>query len=177
MVEIRAATSADAQLVSEFGARTFRNAFAEQNTTDDTEAYLHDSFSAAKQLAEIQNVDWRTLIAEIDGTAVGYVQVCNEKGPECIASRDRCVELRRIYVDKDWHGQRIGEKLLEAAKDAARSLGATTMWLGVWQKNEAAQRFYRRHGFRRVGAKIFQVGADPQRDDVLLCELDADILL
>lgn len=171
-VLVRRAVPGDAELLVQLGERTFRDAFEEQNTAEDMAAYLAASFSAAKQLAEIQNANWRTLIAEIDGTAVGYVQVCSDEAPDCVPDGNRCIELRRIYVDSNWYGQRIGEKLIEAAKDAARSLDATAMWLGVWQHNASAQRFYTRHGFHKVGSKIFQVGSDAQQDDVLMCEID-----
>ena len=45
------------------------------------------------------------------------------------------------------------------------------MWLGVWERNVRAQAFYRKHGFDRVGSKVFVVGSDPQTDLVMLCEL------
>jgi len=169
---IRAATVDDAASLAELGARTFRDAFATQNTADDMAAHLVSSFSPDIQRAEIRDANWRTLLAEINATMVGYAQVCFGDSPACIAIRSDCIELRRIYVDKSSYGYGIGAALMNAAKDAARSLGAGSMWLGVWERNDAAQRFYMRHGFEKVGTKIFQVGSDPQQDDVLLCELD-----
>ena len=58
-----------------------------------------------------------------------------------------------------------------AAKQRARRGAATTMWLGVWERNARAQAFYRKHGFGKVGRQVFVVGSDPQTDDVLLCRL------
>jgi ribosomal protein S18 acetylase RimI-like enzyme len=57
------------------------------------------------------------------------------------------------------------------AKQRARRRGATTLWLGVWERNARAQAFYRKHGFGKVGSQVFVVGSDPQTDDVLLCPL------
>ena len=45
------------------------------------------------------------------------------------------------------------------------------MWLGVYEKNINAQHFYKRHGFKRVGQHVFQVGDDPQIDWLLLKKL------
>ena len=42
----------------------------------------------------------------------------------------------------------------------------------MWERNERAQAFYRKHGFRKVGTQIFVVGSDPQTDHVMLRELD-----
>jgi ribosomal protein S18 acetylase RimI-like enzyme len=38
------------------------------------------------------------------------------------------------------------------------------MWLGVWEYNPRAQRFYEKNGFRIVGKHVFQLGTDPQTD-------------
>jgi RimJ/RimL family protein N-acetyltransferase len=38
------------------------------------------------------------------------------------------------------------------------------MWLGVWEYNPRAQRFYEKNGFRPVGQHVFQLGSDPQTD-------------
>jgi ribosomal protein S18 acetylase RimI-like enzyme len=42
------------------------------------------------------------------------------------------------------------------------------LWLGVWERNERAQAFYRKHGFRKAGTQIFVVGTDPQTDHVMM---------
>ena len=38
------------------------------------------------------------------------------------------------------------------------------MWLGVWEYNPRAIRFYEKHGFVEVGSHVFQLGKDPQID-------------
>ena len=38
------------------------------------------------------------------------------------------------------------------------------MWLGVWEYNPRAQRFYEKNGFRFVGKHTFLLGSDPQID-------------
>ncbi len=45
------------------------------------------------------------------------------------------------------------------------------MWLGVWEYNPRAQRFYERNGFRQVGKHTFQLGSDPQTDLLMQKEL------
>lgn len=48
--------------------------------------------------------------------------------------------------------------------DVARSLGARTVWLGVWEHNSRAIAFYRRNGFEEFGEHLFMPGSDEQRD-------------
>ena len=57
-------------------------------------------------------------------------------------------------------------EMLTFASQEAQRLG-----LGVFERNERAQAFYRKHGFRQVGTQIFVVGTDPQTDHIMLREL------
>ena len=45
------------------------------------------------------------------------------------------------------------------------------IWLGVWEYNHAAQRFYGRNGFVKVGSHQFMVGSDVQIDFLMKKEL------
>ena len=55
--------------------------------------------------------------------------------------------------------------------DTATRHGARALWLGVWEQNPRAIRFYRRLGFREVGDHVFVLGTDPQRDLVMVRSL------
>ena len=90
--------------------------------------------------------------------------------PAGIAARDP-VELKRFYVDKPWQGQGLARKLMEAVERRRAARGGRELWLGVLERNERAQAFYRKYGFRKVGTQIFVVGTDPQTDHVMLREL------
>ena len=46
------------------------------------------------------------------------------------------------------------------------------MWLGVWEHNRRALAFYRKRGFKVVGAHIFQVGDDAQNDLLMARKLN-----
>jgi ribosomal protein S18 acetylase RimI-like enzyme len=57
---------------------------------------------------------------------------------------------------------------MDAVVAAARSRGARTLWLGVWERNARGIAFYRKCGFRPAGTQTFVLGTDPQRDLVLV---------
>jgi ribosomal protein S18 acetylase RimI-like enzyme len=165
------ATTADAAALAELGARTFRDTFEGDNTAGDMEQHLAVSFSPEIQRAEIGDAGIDTLLVrDTAGRALAFAQI--RKGDEMDGvPAAGSIELWRFYVDKAWHGRGIAHELMHAVKTRARRRGATTMWLGVWERNPRAQAFYGKHGFQKVGRKVFIVGTDPQTDDVLLCHL------
>ena len=77
------------------------------------------------------------------------------------------LELKRLYVTRAFHGRRVAQALMEAALELARTRGAKTMWLGVWERNPRAVAFYAKYGFARVGEHTFMLGGDAQTDWLL----------
>ena len=167
---IRRAQPDDASRLAEFGARTFHDSFGADNDAEDMRKHLASSFSAARQLAEIRDPDIDTLICADGDTWQGFVQLRAGKVSDGVPS-EGSIELWRFYVDKPWQGAGLASALMHAAKRCARERGATTMWLGVWERNARALAFYRKHGFTVVGSQVFVVGNDPQTDHVMSCSL------
>lgn len=97
-----------------------------------------------------------TWVAERGGDLVGYIVL----DPEWLDS---------IYVRSDLTGQGLGTVLL----DLAKSLRPDGFGLWVFQSNEAAQRFYRRHGLVEIRRTD---GADNEErePDIELAWLGAD---
>jgi ribosomal protein S18 acetylase RimI-like enzyme len=171
-VYIRRATVADADALAEFGARTFYETFAADNTPEDMQLFLASTWSPDLQRAEILDKGLDTLLAcDARHALAGFAQVRAAQPPAGIEVR-KPVELKRFYVDTPWQGRGVARALMEAAEQAARARGAREFWLGVFERNERAQAFYRKCGFRKVGTQIFVVGTDPQTDHVMLRELE-----
>jgi GNAT superfamily N-acetyltransferase len=165
------ATPANAAQLAEFGARTFRESFADQNTDEDMRLHLESAWAPDKQLAEIQNPAIDTLIyADGSGRWLGFAQLRVGKVSDGVP-REGSIELWRFYVDKPFHGQGVAAGLMKGAKLRAKKRGADSLWLGVWERNERAKAFYAKHGFQKVGSHVFVVGTDPQTDHVMLCSL------
>lgn len=169
-IGIRRATVDDAAALTEFGARTFFETFAADNTPEDMRLHLASAWRPELQRAEILDASIVTLLACAGETLAGFAQLHTGHAPACAATVNP-VEVLRFYVDKPWQGQGLARQLMEAVETQARAQGARELWLGVWERNERAQAFYRKHGFRKVGTQIFVVGTDPQTDHVMLREL------
>jgi GNAT superfamily N-acetyltransferase len=87
-------------------------------------------------------------------------------------SAERPVELSRLYSHQEYIGKGVGQDLMNACFERARQDGHDVMWLGVWEFNPRAERFYEKNGFRIVGRHTFQLGSDPQTDLLMQRELD-----
>lgn len=163
MINVRLAGIADAALLAELGERTFSETFAADNRPEDMAAYLAEAFGVTQQRAELVDPDSTTFIAEVEGCATGYAQLHAGATP-ALVSGTRPVQLARLYVLREWLGRGVGALLMRRCIDEAHAAGHLTMWLGVWERNERAQAFYRKWGFKVVGEHSFRLGADTQTD-------------
>jgi len=164
---IRRATPADARSLAIFAERTFREAFGPDNDPDDVELYVHATYSAERQGAEIDDPERITFVGEDGGTLAAYAQLrLDSRAPDCV-NGPAPVELLRFYVDRPWHGRGVAHALMNDVIAAARAHGAHTLWLGVWERNPRAIAFYGKHGFRDVGCVPFKLGGDDQTDRVM----------
>ncbi|MDX2044475.1 MAG: GNAT family N-acetyltransferase [Acidobacteriota bacterium] len=161
--QIRAATLADAEKLTELAARTFYDAFADMNTPQNMKAYMSKAFTVDQITSELSDTNARFLIAENDGVMIGYGKLLAGNFPPNVTGQNP-IELARLYVDKNYLGSGVGNDLMQGCLDEARSLGHRAIYLGVWEHNYRAQAFYFRWNFRVVGNQIFQLGGDAQMD-------------
>jgi GNAT superfamily N-acetyltransferase len=170
-IAVRRAVAGDAAALSRLGARTFREAFAGENTPEDMARYLAEAFSPEQQADEIADPAGTVLLAEHCGESgdtdlVGYAHLVSGVVPVAVRG-PAPLELKRLYVAGAWHGRGVAQALMNAAIDVARRVGAETLWLGVWERNPRAIAFYQKYGFLRVGEHTFVLGSDAQRDWLL----------
>jgi diamine N-acetyltransferase len=155
---IRRATVSDAAHLADLAARTFHDTFAPHNRPEDMEAFVSTAYGEAKQREEIEDRDRITLVVEENGALIAYAQLRIDI-PQ--------IEIGRFYVDRPWHGRGVAQTLMSVILDLARDLGATRLWLGVWERNARAIAFYEKFGFRDCGSQPFLLGSDLQTDRVM----------
>lgn len=165
-VQIRYATSQDNILLAQIGAETFSDTFGADNTPEDLELHLSNSFSPERQAQELALPDSIFLIAEENGEVAGFAWLLDNKTDEGVRG-EHPIEISRIYARKKWIGQGVGASLMQACLIEAEKRKCDVIWLGVWERNPRAIRFYQKWGFETVGTHIFQVGNDPQTDFIM----------
>lgn len=173
VVTVCTATADDAQLLSELGARTFRDTFAEDNTASDMAAYLASAFSVEIQGREVADPATTFLLAEVAGQAVGYARLRAGDAPVCV-SGERPIEIVRLYADARWIGAGIGLALMRACLAEATVRARDVVWLDVWELNPRAIAFYSKWGFAVVGRQEFVLGEDIQHDLLMARPADWD---
>jgi GNAT superfamily N-acetyltransferase len=172
VTSIRQATPDDAKLLTDLSYTTFWDAFAHhpKNAPADLHHYMRQAFNVEQITDELADPDSIFLIAEIDGRPAGYSKLVAGGSEDGIIAA-RPIELSRLYSHQEYLGKGVGQNLMDACFDRARNDEHDVMWLGVWEYNPRAQRFYEKNGFRIVGKHTFQLGSDPQTDLLMQREL------
>ncbi len=165
--------SSEVDTLLNLARKTFYDAFAHQNNPDDFEAYTATAFTREALLAEIDNPESAFYFALIDNDPVGYIKL-NYGTAQAEYQDAEGVEVSRLYVHAGHQGKKIGNQLLDFAINKSAEDGLEYIWLGVWDQNYAAQRFYTRNGFEPVGTHAFVIGTDVQTDILMKRELVND---
>lgn len=167
-LKIRRGLSEDAETLAPLAVEIFNDAFAANplNKPEDMRVYINEAFSIEQTRNELSETDSIFFIAEIAGEMIGYAKL-KERSTEACITGENPIELQRLYVKKDFHGQGIAAELMNECFDIAARKKYQTMWLGVWEHNHRAQKFYEKLGFRSVGNHVFQLGSDAQIDLVM----------
>jgi diamine N-acetyltransferase len=171
-IEIRQAICDDAKLLTDLSYTTFWDAFAHhpKNAPDDLAHYMRQAFSIEQITVELACAKSIFLIGEIEEKPAGYAKLIVDTIEPGITA-ERPVELSRLYSHQEYLGKGVGQNLMDACFERARKDGRDVMWLGVWEHNPRAQRFYEKNGFRVVGRHTFQLGSDAQTDLLMQKEL------
>ena len=162
-VTYRDGRAPDALMLSDLARETFVATFGALYPIADLNHYISHTYGRDLQEAELADPENQHRLAFSGDIAIGYARLGAFKLPiEPVGVKVR--ELHRLYVIADAKGMGVAQKLMDWAFAAARGAGAEAMYLGVYQGNDRAQRFYARQGFEIVGEYAFEVGQtrDPE---------------
>jgi len=153
----------DIDTLVQLSITTFRDAFGPANTKEDMDKYLAEEMSIEKLSAELNDKGNYFFMVSVHEKAVGYAKMLVADIPEELADTNP-VEIERIYVLQAYHNKKIGAVLMDHCITFAVQDGYDILWLGVWEHNPKAIRFYERMGFELFGAHDFLLGNDMQTD-------------
>lgn len=162
-MDIRKATLNDIKLLQDIGRKTFFETFSESNSEENMRKYLEDGFSIEKLTEELDNKHSEFYFAVIDENVLGYLKL-NFGASQTELKDTDSLEIERIYVLQEYHGKKVGQVLYEKGIQVAYEKEAIYVWLGVWEENPRAIRFYKKNGFVEFDKHIFKLGDDEQTD-------------
>ncbi|MEM1259176.1 MAG: GNAT family N-acetyltransferase [Bacteroidota bacterium] len=160
----------DIDQLQELSITTFTQAFESQNNPKDFHAYVTEVFSEGQLLSELNDPNTSFYFVTNRGTSVGYFKT-NIFDAQSELQEPNGMELERIYVKSLFQGKGVGLKILSFVEALAQKEGKAYLWLGVWEHNPKAIRFYERHGFVKFDTHSFYIGNDKQTDWLLKKEL------
>lgn len=169
-VQIKKIGLQDIDRLQAISKQTFYETFAAVNTEENMARYLAESFSIEKLTTELNNPDAAFYFAVQEGEVIGYLKL-NTGASQTELKDSRALEIERIYVPKAFHGKKIGQLLYEKAIQVAREAGVAYVWLGVWEDNTRAIRFYEKNGFVPFDKHLFKLGDDIQTDIMMKLKL------
>ncbi|RKR83488.1 hypothetical protein BDD43_3697 [Mucilaginibacter gracilis] len=169
-IVIRKVNATEADALLQLSKKTFFDAFAAINNANDMEAYAAVSFTHQKIEMELNTPGSAFYFAVYNNEVVGYVKL-NTGDAQTEFQDSYGFEIERIYILAKHQGKGFGEQLINYAIATAKREAYKYIWLGVFEKNVNAIRFYERHGFSRFSDHYFMLGTDKQKDVLMKKEL------
>ena len=122
-------------------------------------SFLEEYFNVPLIKTELDDKDCFNLFAEVDGTPVGYIRFKEDYNVFPYMKKWKAIELKRLYILKEFQGKGIAQQLMDAYLNYAIQNKYEVAWLGVWEYNFKAQKFYGKYGFEYSGVRtsIFQL--------------------
>ena len=162
-IEIRKATVADLETIQNISIQTFKETFAAVNTPENIANYVKENFNSEQLKMELNNFNSQFYVAYLNTKVVGYLKI-NVGDAQTETISKNALEVHRIYVLQKYHGKNIGQLLIDEVKKIAQHSSVDCIWLGVWEENHRALRFYTKNGFIVFDKHVFTLGNDDQTD-------------
>lgn len=170
-IEIRKAYLSEIIQLQKIGRQTFTETFSESNSEENMKHYLEEGFSTEKLTGELNDQNSEFYFASVENEIVGYLKI-NFGDSQTELKDTKSLEIERIYVSKEFHGKKIGQLLYDKAIELAKQKKSDYLWLGVWEENSRAIRFYKKNGFVEFDKHIFKLGNDEQTDIMMKLKLN-----
>ena len=121
-------------------------------------------------MKELQTPGSKFYFAHNENEIVGYFKV-NEFNAQTEFKEREGMELERIYVLSGYQSMGIGKQIVRTVEHMASNASKSYLWLGVWERNLQAIKFYESLGFVKFGTHPYYIGKDKQTDWVMKKQL------
>ncbi len=171
--EFAVATEADLPDVSALAQETFVLACPPDTPAEEIDDFVTNQLDLGTFQRFLDEGARVTIVRDrADGSLAAYCLVEELPPTNLRHHHEGACYLSKIYASPDWHGSGVSAALMEfALADAVAQWGSTGALLGTNAANKRAMRFYRQHGFAKVGRRVFNVGGRDHHDFVFVRDL------
>lgn len=145
---------------------TFNDTFKDHNSPENMTAYLEKAFTEYQLEKELSNKASEFYFIYNNDVIAGYLKV-NVNDVQSEPMGDETLEIERIYIRQPFQGRGLGKFLINKAVELAEAQNKSSIWLGVWDKNDNAIGFYKNIGFVQTGAHSFYMDEEEQIDVIM----------
>jgi len=163
MITIREATFQDIPAMRSVAITSYRDTFDQYNTPENMHAFLEHAYNLETLQKEFSESKSKLFLACEELDVVGFVRL-RESDEAKAELGNNTLELQRLYILTRAQGKSAGKLLMETTLAYAMQQKYHWLWLGVWEQNFKAQRFYSHWGFEKFSEHTFWMGDDPQVD-------------
>ncbi len=160
----------EVDLLLNFAKQQFIAFFEGYNSKENLDFYTKSAFTTEKIYSELKNTNSEFYFAKLNSEIIGYLKV-NFGEAQTELQDETSLELERIYVAKEYQGKKVADLLLLRTIEIAKNKNLNYIWLGVWENNTPAIRFYEKNNFVKFDTHIFKMGSDEQTDFLMKLEI------
>lgn len=160
---IRELTTADIPALRALAIKVFSDTFTSLNTPEAMEGAIEKEYNLAGFEREFTEEGQRYFFICDNDKPIGYLRLRKNPEVDHLLGKNH-IELQRIYVDHAYHGQKVGDRLMQLAIDLATEGNYEWIWLGVWELNPRAIKFYEKWGYEKFSEHPFYMGEEKQTD-------------
>ena len=164
-IVIRRIELKEATALAEISRKTFSDTFKDTCTAHDMTFFLEENYNLAQTESELKNEKDLYYFAIADGKIAGYLRFMEDYTYFPLMKQWKSLELKRLYIIEEFQGRGVAQKFMDFFIAYATEHNFKAVWLGVWEDNFRAQKFYAKYGFADSGhTHDFPIGNTPQTD-------------
>lgn len=170
-LHLRSVQKKELQTLRTISVQTFKETFGNQNTEENMTSYFKNQLSQKQIEKEFEEPNTDFYFAFCNKELIGYLKLNFNGIQKKVDLQVKAFEIERIYILKAHQRKGLGSQLFAQAIEIGRHMGYQLMWLGVWEFNYHAIKFYETKGLRVFDSHIFVLGKDMQTDFLMKLKL------
>ncbi|WP_068449762.1 GNAT family N-acetyltransferase [Polaribacter atrinae] len=145
-----------AELIAEIGKKAFLESHGHSASVEDMNSFISKTYNKESISKEFENTKVQYHLIYSNDIVAGYSKIELSCANQDINELN-VTKLDRLYLLKEFYGQKLGAKLLEFNIQLSKKNNQKGIWLAVWTENQTAINFYTKIGYKIVGEYSFKL--------------------